>query len=319
VRKLFSKRVAEAEQMAREFAASKGVNWDAITPEQKVALLKAGSAGTRQAKETATGVEQKSDFAVWREQAAAASYRHRSVLRPDAITPLPAAEQRHETAYLAALPMLNEEFTRRAVLDGQQLREIAARSFIVAGIGARPDDDINAVTKAFRERGVEQDGRHVALLWAKGVSVRGKERWKVTTGLHADQERDLIRLAKTAAADPSAALPAAAIERAAKAFLEHHPAIDPAAEQWQAQRAMMTQLATGGRLGVAIGVAGAGKSTALAPLVDAWKEEGRQIFGITLAWRQAGDLRAAGIEERVAVAPLSNVSKAGSTRSIATA
>ena len=302
VRKLFSKRVAEAEQTAREFAAGKGVNWDAITGEQKVALLKAGAAGTRQAKETATGVEQKSDFAVWREQAAAASYRHRSVLRPDAIAPLPAAEQRHETAYLAALPMLNEELTRRAVLDGQQLREIAARSFIVAGIGARPDDDINAVNKAFRERGVLQDGQRVPLLWAKSVSVRGKERWNVTTALHADQERELIRLAKTAAADLSAALPATLIERAANAFLERHPAIDPAAAQWQAQRAMMTQLATGGRLGIAIGVAGAGKSTALAPLVDAWKEEGRNVFGITLAWRQAGDLGAAGIEERAAVA-----------------
>ena len=65
---------------------------------------------------------------------------------------------------------------------------------------------------------------------------------------------------------------------------------------------MMTQLATGGRLGVAIGVAGAGKSTALAPLVDAWKEDGRHVFGITHAWRQTGDLHAAGIEERAAVA-----------------
>ena len=92
------------------------------------------------------------------------------------------------------------------------------------------------------------------------------------------------------------------IKRAANAFLDRHPAIDPAAAQWQAQRAMMTQLATGGRLGVAIGVAGAGKSTALAPLVHAWKEEGRNVFGITLAWRQAGDLGAAGIEERAAVA-----------------
>ena len=75
-------------QAAREFAAGKGINWDAITAEQKVALLKAGAAETRQAKtETGSGLEQKSDFAVWREQAAAASYRHRSVLRPDAIAP----------------------------------------------------------------------------------------------------------------------------------------------------------------------------------------------------------------------------------------
>ena len=82
LRDLFSKRTIEAQDAAREFAAEKGIDWDAITAEQKIALLKAGAAETRQAKtETAEGLEQKSDFAVWREQAAAASYRHRSVLR----------------------------------------------------------------------------------------------------------------------------------------------------------------------------------------------------------------------------------------------
>ncbi len=65
---------------------------------------------------------------------------------------------------------------------------------------------------------------------------------------------------------------------------------------------MMTRLATGGRLGVAIGVAGAGKSTALAALVDAWQADGREMFGITLALRQAADLRSAGIVERASVA-----------------
>ncbi len=97
-------------------------------------------------------------------------------------------------------------------------------------------------------------------------------------------------------------MPAAQIDRAADAFLERNSTIDPAAQQWQAQRTMMTTLATGGRLGVAIGVAGAGKSTALAPLVDAWKADGREVFGITLAWRQAADLRSASITERASVA-----------------
>ena len=69
-----------------------------------------------------------------------------------------------------------------------------------------------------------------------------------------------------------------------------------------AQRQMMTTLATGGRLAVAIGVAGSGKSTALAPLVDAWRTDGRDVFGITLAWRQAADLRSAGIVERASIA-----------------
>jgi hypothetical protein len=303
VRELFSKRTIEAQEAARDFAASRDIDWDAITAEQKIALLKAGAAETRQAKkETAEGLEQKSDFAVWHEQAVAASYRHRSVLRPDQVTPALTAEERHETAYRAALPLLDGELSRRAVLDGQELREIAARALIVAGIGEHPGEDIGAVMKSFRERGVVQDSQQVALLWGRGAPLRGKERWSVTTALHADQEHELIRLARTASLDFSAALPAAQIGRATEAFLERNPAIDSAAEQWQAQRAMMTKLAAGGRLGVAIGVAGAGKSTALAPLVDAWKADGREVFGITLAWRQAADLRSAGIAERASVA-----------------
>jgi len=303
VRQLFSKRTIEAQDAAREFAAEKGIDWDAITAEQKIALLKAGAAETRQAKtESAAGLEQKSDFVVWREQAMAMSYRHRSLLRPDEIAPAQPEEERHEAAYRAALPLLAGELGRRAVLDGQELREIAARALIVAGIGERPGDDIDAVIKAFRERGVAQDGQQVALLWGRGAPLRGKERWSVTTALHLDQERELIRLAKNAALDLSAALPMARIDRAADAFLARHPTIDPAGQQWQAQRAMMTRLATGGRLGVAIGVAGAGKSTALAPLVDAWKADGREVYGITLAWRQAADLRSAGIAERASVA-----------------
>ena len=224
------------------------------------------------------------------------------MLRPDQVTSALPAERRHEAAYRAALPLLAGELSRRAVLDGQELREIAARALIVAGIGERPGDDIDAVIKGFRERGVVQDGEPVALLWGRGASLRGKERWSVTTALHVDQERELIGLARTASLDSSAALPAARIDRAAEAFLERNPAIDPAAEQWQAQYLMMTRLAAGGRLGVAIGVAGAGKSTALAPLVEAWKADGREVFGITLAWRQAADLRSAGIAERASVA-----------------
>jgi hypothetical protein len=191
---------------------------------------------------------------------------------------------------------------RRAVLDGQELREIAARSLIVAGIGERPGDDIDAVVKAFRERGVVQDEQRTSLIWEQRAPVRGKEQWAVTTNLHVEQERELIRLAKTASADLSAALLAEQIGRAAAAFLARNPKINPAAEQWQAQRAMMTQLAAGGRLGVAIGVAGSGKSTALAPLVAAWKTEGRQVFGTALAWRQAVELHAAGIQEGAATA-----------------
>src|SRR6516225_805667 len=60
---------------------------------------------------------------------------------------------------------------------------------------------------------------------------------------------------------------------------------------------MIELLGQGGRLGVAIGVAGAGKSTILAPLVDARREDGRRVYGMALAWRQTDDLARAGIAE----------------------
>jgi TrwC relaxase len=204
MRQLFSKRTIEAQEAAREFASRQGIDWDAITAEEKIALLRAGAAEPRQAKkETAEGLEKKATLRY------GASRPRR---RPTAIAACcgrtrsrsaPAAEPRHETAYRAALPLLAGELERRAVLDGQELREIAARALIVAGIGEQPGDDIDAVIKAFRERGVVQDGRQVALMWGKGASVRGKERWSVTTALHIDQERELIRLAKTASLDMS--------------------------------------------------------------------------------------------------------------------
>jgi TrwC relaxase/AAA domain len=297
VRDMFSKRAVEATRAAREFAERKGVDWDVLNAEQKLALLKAGAAETRQAKEGST-----TDFAVWHQQAETASYRHRTVLGTAPVQrPLPDPDRLH-AAYRAALPMVEEEFKRRAVIDQQELRESAARSLIVTGMGKRPSDDIDTIINAFRERGVMQDGQRVKLLWGRGTVVRGKERQQVTTGLHVDQERELIRLAKTASLDRSAALSTENIERAVAAFLERNPTIDAAGEQWRAQRQMMTTLATGGRLAVAIGVAGSGKSTALAPLVDAWRTDGRQVFGITLAWRQAADLRSAGIVERASIA-----------------
>jgi ATP-dependent exoDNAse (exonuclease V) alpha subunit len=111
----------------------------------------------------------------------------------------------------------------------------------------------------------------------------------------------MVELAKAAAADRSAALPLERIERSARVYLARNPKIDGNGEQWAAQHDMMVRLAAGGRLSVAIGAAGAGKSTILAPLVDAWKAERRQVYGATIAWRQAGELKKAGIEESVSL------------------
>ena len=99
-----------------------------------------------------------------------------------------------------------------------------------------------------------------------------------------------------AAQDKSLALKPAQIEQAANAFLDRNPGIDRDGPQWQAQREMVEKIAMGGRFGVAIGVGGSGKSTSLKVLVDAWKAGGREVYGATLAHRQATDLKAAGID-----------------------
>jgi len=49
---------------------------------------------------------------------------------------------------------------------------------------------------------------------------------------------------------------------------------------------------------MAIGVAGAGKSTLIAPVVAAAQDEDRQVRGIARRWKQATALREAGIDQR---------------------
>jgi ATP-dependent exoDNAse (exonuclease V) alpha subunit len=63
----------------------------------------------------------------------------------------------------------------------------------------------------------------------------------------------------------------------------------------RAQRVTLEKLGMGGRVSLAIGVAGSGKSTLLKPLVRAWEDDGRTIYGMALAWRQSDDLTEAGI------------------------
>ncbi len=310
VRSAFSKRTRNGTEAAREYAADLGLDWDALSPERKAGLVKEGTQTHKMAKAAGLSVEDRAafegaarkddmgDFAAWQRQAEVLRWLHRSVLRPDDIAPAPGRDERLEHAYQTALPLLDKALQRRAKVDGQDLRVVAARGLIASGVenGA----DIGAITRAFASRGVKQDGRDTALVWGEDVSVRGKTRIGVTTALHEDQERELVGLAKRAGEDRSAALSPDAITRAV-ARREAMP-LEEGGLRFQdvhgeAQREIMDRLGQGGRFAVAIGVAGAGKSALLAPLVDAWREDGRQVHGAALAWRQTDDLEKAGIAE----------------------
>ena len=283
----FSKRTTGGTEAARAYAQSLGQDWDAMDAEQKIKLLKSGVQDPRAAKS-----DDVSDLAAWRASADPIGYRHRSVLRPDAIKPTPTRDERLEAAYHAAMPILGKQFDRRAVIDGSDARIAAAKALIVAGIESA--DEVSAVTRAFRERGVKRRGEDAALVWGTVAGKQGRERVAVTTTLEEREERTLIATARAGARDHSAALTKGQIEAAVRAF----PELDFTTEHGRAQRAVMDTLGTGGRIGLAIGVAGSGKSTLLKPLVHAWKEEGRTVHGIALAWRQSDDLADAGIEHR---------------------
>ncbi len=280
----FSKRTASGTEAAREFAKAQGLEWDNLAPARKIALLKSGVQNPREAKS-----DDVSDLAAWRSMAARLGYRHRSVLRPSEIALLPSREQRLETAFQAALPLLSKQFDRRAVIDGADARIAAAKGLIAAGIGEA--NDLDALTQAFRERGVQRQGEDAALIWGRVPGRQGRDRVAITTTLELREEQKLIETARAGARDRGAALTRQAIAAAVAAF----PEIDFSSAHGRAQRRIIDQLGTGGRVSLAIGVAGSGKSTLLKPLVRAWQADGRAVHGIALAWRQSDDLAEAGI------------------------
>jgi hypothetical protein len=150
--------------------------------------------------------------------------------------------------------------------------------------------DVLAVTKRMREEGIEQYGELTAVVWGQEP---GKRTISVTTALHEAQEQEFIRLAKAAADDRSGALPDPLLQSKIR-----DSRLDFSDAHGKAQRVAIERLGRGGRFGFVIAAAGAGKTTALKPLVAARHEQGRDFYGISLAWRQADDLTDAGIPTR---------------------
>ena len=292
VRSAFSHRTQGAEQVAREYAAQQGLEWDALFPAAKIKLLKGGAKATRQGKGDDVG-----DWAAWQAIADELGWKHSTVLDPDRRWLPGPDDERIWRAYQAALPILEKQFARRAVLPAAEARIAATRGLIAAGADAA--GDIDAVTALMRTHGVRQGGELVGLIWGEDPAADGEI--KITTALHESQERALVGLARVAAADRSGALGLAAIEEAVKA-VSGRENLDFSGEHGQAQRAIIDHLGTAGRLAVAIGVAGAGKTTLLMPLIEAWKRDGRDVWGVAIAHRTSDLLSEAGVEARSTMA-----------------
>lgn len=277
----FSRRTRDAETAAKTLAVKEGVAWETMPDEQRAGFLKFGAHATREHKDTNTP-----DMEAWRQQAERIGYRHRSVVTHNPPVPLRPRAERMAAADKAGLPHLEDMLSKRAVIGQGDVRLAAARGFMVAGLETTAD--IGAMMKHWAKGSVVQDGQHTKLIWKE--AERG--RVKLTTELHRDQERELIGLAQRAVADRRHALaPGLVAAAVAKGPLSY------TGEQGRAQRAAVDALGMGGGLGVMIGVAGAGKTKAVvAPLVNAWREQGYEVWGAAQAWRQARDLEGSGID-----------------------
>ncbi len=314
---VFSKRTRDGEAAAREYVAAQGLDWDAMHPMELAGVLKGGTRATRRQKETGQRGDDMTDLAAWKAQAKAAGYEHASVIDPEVkARPAPTEQERLLHGYKSSLPVLARQFESRATMYASVARTAAARGLIASGVDSAAD--IDKITAAMREHGVQHAGKQVPLMWAE-VATEGEDataggrrpRVKITTTLHVAQEQEAMRLATKAAADRSGALQPDEIERAV-VHVSRRDGLDFTSEHGAEQRRIIDALGTSGRFAVAVGVGGAGKTTLLRPLVEAWSapipnvRPGREVYGTALAWRQSDPLADAGIkpENTMAIAAL---------------
>jgi len=277
----FSKRTTDARGAAAAFAKQQGLDWDSLPKDRQIALLHREIEGRRLAKDQSKG-----DFAQWGEQAQAIDPAYRSPLRRHRVAEPLTQERRVALAVEIAGPLIAARLEQEAVLPEAELRELLIRGFVETGM-ARPEQDITAAVALVRAQGIQIGTERTTLIFGLDSQVRGKTMRCITTALAETQERETIELARTANADRGAALPRQTIDRHVAAT--GVPYTDE-------QRSVINRFAGGGRLEVAIGVAGTGKTTLLAPVVSAWREAGRDVHGVAQKWSHASALAGAGIE-----------------------
>jgi hypothetical protein len=68
-RTFFSRRVAQGETAAKDYATKNGKDWDSLSGDERIDLLKRGVHAMRQDKQHRSADDEKSDFAIWQDDA----------------------------------------------------------------------------------------------------------------------------------------------------------------------------------------------------------------------------------------------------------
>jgi hypothetical protein len=290
IRTLFSKKTALGEEMARRQVADEGKDWNALSEAERTTRLKEATQRWEVKQKGGRGAKDDvADFENWRQQAAAAGWAIPKTLELIG-PPLRdlTIDERHRAAYEIGLPWLDQQLQRNAVMTHHEVRRAALRGLVHTGMSDLAD--VNAITQIMRAEGVLQNGERTELLWDQ---EEGKRHVSISTGLHEREEREFISLAKAAAMDRSGAIEPALLSRKID-----ESGLDFTDAHGQAQRTAIERIGSGGRLGIIIASAGAGKTASLRPLVASWSEMQRDVWGSSLASRQTDDLVGAGIDRR---------------------
>lgn len=301
----YSKSRRQTLGFAKGFAKRRGLDWDTLSAERKFGILAVSGLAARKKK-----YDGKNEREIWREEAEAIGWEHKTVLQGVA-SPALTDTERFERAYQHVARHLAIEFETAAVLAHDKLRTLAARSLIGTGIAGI--NDIDRVVEIVEHRGFQFRGEHAAILI--GMT---DEKISFTNTVQIRIERTLASKARLQARDRSGALSPVALKAAIDAS-----GIDfdgKEAEHGKAQKAVIYALGTGGAVSVLTGPAGSGKTTLLKPLVDAYQADttfspgGREVIGLSTGWKQADALQGAEIERTIAIDPFLRSVASGSLK-----
>jgi hypothetical protein len=301
VNKAFSKGRRQILGKARAYARDQGLDWDDMSADAKMDVLRdAGAAGR-------LGKSKTDERDLWRQQAEDLGWRHRTVMEGVAHGKLTDGE-RFDRAYAFVAAHLAEEFHTAAVISHEKLGMYAARGLIGTGI-AGGTEDIKRVVELVEERGIRFKGEHVAL-----VLGLFDDKVRVTNTAQIRIEAKMAALARRVGSDRSGALSDDTLRDAIAATDAARP---PDERLTDDQKAAVYAVGASSALSLLTGVAGAGKNTILQPLVQAWKADtrfsarGRNVVGTAMAWRQADALKDAGIDRDYALSPLLRMIESG--------
>ena len=286
VRDAFSKGHKATVHKAKQFAQEQGLDWDSIGVERKLGILNTTAANTRLQKN-----DGRPDQTIWDDTAARLGWQHETAITGERREKL-SDQERIERATEFAARHIEKEFATAAVIDQSVVRVHATRGLI--GVGIKGEGDIEAVVQRLERDGVMVNGTRAALIVGE---MDG--RLRVTNSVQVKLERDMAALVYQASRAPAGAVPEATFRQAVAAS-----GIDFSGPMGESQLAAAERFAFGGGLVFLEGVAGVGKTTrVLPPAVLAWQRDGRKVFGISQAWRQADALKEAGVDETIAVHP----------------